>query len=112
LILGAGRHRFGPPELERFRAAVADSEQGEALRRAADDVRAAGYELGGSHYKRVPAGYDVPPEREDLLRHAGLYAYSDLAVPPETHTPEFPRFCAERWRALKPVQDWLVAWGG
>jgi uncharacterized protein (TIGR02453 family) len=110
LILGAGRHRFGPLELERFRAAVADPKQGEALRRAADAVRTAGYELGGSHYKRVPAGFDVPPEREDLLRHAGLYAYSDGPVPPETHTAGFPRHCVERWLALKPVQDWLVGW--
>jgi uncharacterized protein (TIGR02453 family) len=112
LILGAGQHRFEPPLLERFRVAVADSKQGEALRRAVDDVRAAGYDVGGSHYKRLPAGFDVPPEREELLRHAGLYAYADVAVPSETHTPGFPRFCAERWRALKPVQDWLVAWSG
>jgi hypothetical protein len=88
--------------------AVADPEQGEALRRAADTVRTAGYELGGSHYKRVPAGFDAPPEREDLLRHAGLYADSDGPVPPETHTAGFPRLCAERWRGLKPIQDWLV----
>jgi uncharacterized protein (TIGR02453 family) len=112
LILGAGQHRFEPPLLERFRVAVADPAQGEALRRAVDDVRAAGYDVGGSHYKRLPVGFEVPPEREELLRHAGLYAYSDMTVAPETHTPGFLRFCVERWRALKPVQDWLVAWNG
>lgn len=68
----------------------------------------AGHELGGRHYKRVPTGYDVPPEREDLLLHDGLYAYVELAVPAEAHTSQFPRFCAERWRTLKPVEDWLV----
>jgi uncharacterized protein (TIGR02453 family) len=108
LILGAGRHHLEPPLLERFRNLVADPERGEALREAVETVRSAGSDVGGQRYKRVPAGYDVPPEREDLMRHDGLYAYTQGDVPPETHTPEFPRFCAERWRVLKPVQDWLV----
>jgi uncharacterized protein (TIGR02453 family) len=109
LILGAGRHHLEPPFLERFREAVADPDRGGALQRAVERVRADGNEVGGQRYKRVPAGYDVPPEREDLLRHDGLYAYTELAPPAETHTPDFPRFCATRWRGLKPVQDWLVA---
>ena len=108
LILGAGRHHFEPPLLERFREAVAGDRTWEPLRRAVEEVRGRGHEVGGEHYKRVPRGYDVPPEREELLRHHGLYSYAMLAVPAETHTPAFPRFCAERWRELKPVQDWLV----
>jgi uncharacterized protein (TIGR02453 family) len=107
LILGAGKHRF-EDLLPRYRDAVADPERGDALRRAVEAVRSAGYEGGGRHYKRVPSGYDVPPEREELLLHDGLYAYADSGVPRETHTAGFPRFCAERWEALKPVQDWLV----
>ena len=108
LLLGAGKHHFAE-RLPDYRDAVADPRRGEGLSRAVDEVTAAGYDVGGRHYKRVPAGYDVPPEREDLLLHDGLYAYADLAVPAEAHTAEFPRFCAERWRALKPVQDWLVS---
>jgi uncharacterized protein (TIGR02453 family) len=107
LILGAGKHRFGD-RLGAYRDAVADPKRGEALRRAVDEVTSAGNALGGRNYKRIPAGYDVPPEREELLLHDGLYAYEELAVPSQAHTSEFPRFCAERWRALKPVQDWLV----
>jgi uncharacterized protein (TIGR02453 family) len=109
LILGAGQHRFERDAIGRYREAVADAGRGEALWHAVDEVREAGYEVGGRHYKRVPVGYDVPAEREDLLLHHGLYAYAELAVPDETHTAAFPRFCAERWRALKPVQDWLVS---
>lgn len=108
LILGAGKHRFGD-RLPEYRDAVADAGRGDALRRAVDKVKGAGYEVGGEHYKRVPAGYEVPPEREELLRHHGLYAYAELTVPAELHTSTFPRFCADRWQALKPVQDWLVA---
>jgi uncharacterized protein (TIGR02453 family) len=108
LILGAGQHRFERDALGRYRETVADAGQGQALRRAVDEVREAGHEVGGRHYKRVPVGYDVAADREELLLHAGLYAYAELAVPDEAHTPAFPGFCAERWRELKPVQDWLV----
>ena len=107
LILGAGKHRFGDG-LRAYRDAVVDPKQGEALERAVQEIEGAGHELGGRHYKRVPAGYEVPPERTSLLLHDGLYAYAELAVPAEAHTSEFPRFCAERWRTLKPVEDWLV----
>src|SRR5919202_2803313 len=85
LILGAGMHRFERPALERYREAVAAPSRGAALERAAGAVAEAGYELGGRDYKRIPAGYDVPPERTDLLLHGGLYAGLETAVPDEAH---------------------------
>jgi uncharacterized protein (TIGR02453 family) len=108
LILGAGMHHFQPEVLARFREAVADPARGEALEGSVARVREAGYRIGGERYKRVPAGYAAPPSREALLRHDGLFCWLELAVPPETHTPGFASFCAERYAPMKPVQDWLV----
>lgn len=108
LILGAGMHGFERPVLERYREAVADPARGSALERAAEAVAEAGYELGGRRYKRVPTGYDVPPEREGLLLHDGLYAGVETAVPTEAHTREFPAFCAGHYRKLAPLVDWLA----
>jgi uncharacterized protein (DUF2461 family) len=110
LILGAGMHRFERPVLERFREAVADAERGAQLVRAVDEVRAAGGEVGGQTYKRVPAGYDVDDRRGELLRHSGLYAWVEHVPPPrETHTADFPAFSIEEYRRLLPVQRWLLA---
>ena len=109
LILGAGMHRFERPVLERYREAVADSSRGAALRRAADKVAESGYEVGGRRYKRLPAGYEVPPERSELLLHDGLYAGLETSVPDEAHTREFPDFCARRYRDLAPLVEWLAA---
>ena len=109
LILGAGMHHFERPVLERFRTAVADSARGAELVGAVDAVRAGGGEVGGQTYKRLPAGYDVDERRGELLRHSGLYAWVEHAPPPaETHTPDFPAFCVERYTALVPVQRWLL----
>jgi hypothetical protein len=106
-------HRFDRPVLERYRAAVADETQGRALVAAVAEIEQRGLELGGRNYKRVPAGYDVPAERADLLRHDGLYAWADFAPPPaKVHAAGFPAFCANHYERLRPVQDWLVAFAG
>jgi uncharacterized protein (TIGR02453 family) len=108
LVLGAGMHRFDPGVLGRYRDAVVDPERGASLARAVAAVEKAGAEVGGRHYKRVPAGYDKEHERAGLLLHHGLYAGLELPVPRETHTPAFPAFCAARYRTMFPVLDWLV----
>jgi hypothetical protein len=101
-------HRFDRGFLDRYREAVVDPTRGSTLARAVAAVEESGAEVGGRHYKRVPAGYDKDHERADLLLHQGLYAGLELGVPPETHTPEFQAFCAARYRAMRPVLDWLV----
>ena len=110
LILGAGMHNLERPVLERFRDEVADRKRGGELVQAVEEVRAAGGEVGGQTYKRVPAGYDADEPRAELLRHSGLYAWVEHAPPPpETHTPDFPAFCVEEYARLLPVQRWLLA---
>jgi uncharacterized protein (TIGR02453 family) len=109
LLLGAGKHHFEPELLARYREAVADPDRGSALVDAVERVEAAGHQLGGRHYKRMPAGYEADGRRAELLLHAGLYAFAKIApVPPEAHTPELPALCATRFAELAPVQEWTV----
>jgi uncharacterized protein (TIGR02453 family) len=108
LQLGAGMHYFDRGLLGRYRDAVVDDTSGKKLAKAVAAVERSGAEIGGKHYKRIPAGYDVGHERAELLLHDGLYAGSSMPVPPEAHTPKFPAFCARRYRAMGPVLDWLV----
>ena len=108
LILASGMHRFDPPLLERFRDAVDDEKRGRALARAIEKTRAAGAEVGGQQYKRVPRGYPADHRHSDLLRHGSLFAWIEQRVPRETHTAEFPSYCAERYRKLKPIEDWVA----
>ena len=102
-------HRFETPLLERFREAVDDPKRGAALTRAVAKVREVGFEVGGEQYKRVPRGFDANHERAELLRYGGLYAWTQERLPREVHTSAFPAYCAERYRAMKPVEDWVAA---
>jgi uncharacterized protein (TIGR02453 family) len=108
LILGGGMHHFEPAQLERYRLSVVDEDRGGALRDNVDCLRTAGYELGGQRYKRTPRGFEAPEDRADLLLHEGIFAWVELSpVPEDVFTSRFPRFCAERYRPLAPLLDWL-----
>ena len=108
LLLGGGMHHFDPAQLEQYRSDVVDDQRGGALRDEAARLRSAGYEVGGERYKRTPRGFEAPEDRASLLLHEGIFAWVAFSpVPAEVFTAAFPRFCAERYRPLAPLVDWL-----
>jgi len=109
LILGAGMHMLDKPDLERYRDAVDADGPGTELAKIVAKEERAGYEVGGEHYKRVPAGFDADHPREALLRHAGIYVGADMRVPAEAKTATFPSFCAAHYKKMAPLMEWLSA---
>jgi uncharacterized protein (TIGR02453 family) len=109
LVLGAGMHMLDKPGLERYRRAVDTQSSGVALEKAAKKVEAAGYDLGGDHYKRVPSGFPPDHPRAALLRHNGVYAGTEMKLPAEARTAKFPAFCAAHYKKMVPLMDWLTA---
>jgi len=109
LILGAGMHMLDKPDLERYRKAVDAERSGAELAKIVTKEERAGYDVGGEHYKRVPAGFAPDHPREALLRHAGVYVGTDMKVPAEAKTARFPAFCAARYKKMAPLMDWLSA---
>ena len=107
LILGAGMHMLDKPDLERYRTAVDADASGNELTKIVTKVERAGYDLGGEHYKRVPAGFTPDHPREGLLRHSGVYVGTEMKVPAEARTAKFPAFCAGHYKKMAPLMDWL-----
>ena len=108
LLLGGGMHHFDPGQLERYRTAVVDEERGATLRDEVERLRAAGYDIGGQRYKRTPRGFEAPEDRADLLLHEGVFGWVGFSpVPGEVFAAGFPRFCAERYRPLARLVEWL-----
>lgn len=108
LMLGAGMHLFEKDLLERYRRAVVDPRRGPALQRAVDKLRAAGYDIGGTAYKRVPSGFEAAHPRAGLLLHGGLYAGIDTKLPAEARGAKFPDLCFAHYKTMAPLQEWLV----
>ena len=107
LILGAGMHMLDKPELERYRKAVDDDRSGGELAKIVMKEERAGYDVGGEHYKRVPAGFDAGHPREALLRHAGIYVGTEMKIPAAAKTAKFPAFCAAHYKKMAPLMAWL-----
>jgi|SRR5579871_2677849 len=108
LLLGTGMHHFEKEPLERFRKAVLDEKTGSALSRAIAQLNKAGYEVGGSYYKKVPRGLPADHPRAELLKHDGLHCGVENPIPKELFTPRFADYCFERFKAMTPLYDWLT----
>jgi uncharacterized protein (TIGR02453 family) len=110
VTLGAGMHRFEPPALAAYRAAVADESAGRALESALSDATGLrGVSVGGRQYKRVPREFGADHPRADLLRHGALYVSGDWKLPRSVSGPAFVGWAAERLERVAPVERWLSA---
>ena len=109
LLLGAGMHGFAAPLLAAYRAEVAEPRKGKSLRLLLDGLTAKGYDVGGSHFKRVPRGFDPEYSHADLLRHNALHVGQEVALPMTLSTPAFPAYCLVRFQDMAPLLDWLVS---
>jgi len=101
--VGAGMHMFSDEALAAYRTAVEAPDCAAELQ-AILQALPSGYEVGGKTLKRVPKGF---PDNE-LLKHTGLFASTQLDQPEELYRAEFPDTALRHFRALAPVQQWLV----
>jgi uncharacterized protein (TIGR02453 family) len=110
VTLGAGMHRFEPPVLAAYRAAVADEAPGRALESAITEATGLrGVTVGGPQYKRVPREFGADHPRADLLRHGALYVSGDWKLPRSVSGAAFVGWAAEKLERMAPVERWLTA---
>lgn len=113
LFLGSGIYMFPDSLIARYRRAVINPKLGKELRKIATALsERSGYELGGKHYKRAPAGYDLRHPNAELLKHNGLYAGCETKIPEEFYSARLVDYCFERYEPLIPLHRWLVKLAG
>jgi uncharacterized protein (TIGR02453 family) len=105
-----GQHLFSKPQLDVYRQAVVDEDLGSDLAKALVSLQDAGdYAIGGSHYKKVPPGYDPLHPRAELLKFNGLHASSRPIPPEQVQSPDFVEVCYRHCQNMSPLHRWLVA---
>jgi len=110
LILGVGIYMFPPRLLDHYRKSVIHPEYGQELSDILRKVfKGEGYELGGKHYKRVPAGFDSSHPNAELLLHKGFYVGQETGLPKELYSARLLDYCWERYHPLAPLHRWLVS---
>ncbi|HDT13622.1 MAG TPA: DUF2461 domain-containing protein [Candidatus Aminicenantes bacterium] len=109
IMLGGGMYMIPDTLLGRYRKAVVDPRRGAELARIVAALRAIpGCTVEGSHYKRVPAGFDPAHKNADLLKHKGLYASFEAKVPAEFFSADLVDYCLERFAPVAPLHRWLM----
>jgi uncharacterized protein (TIGR02453 family) len=109
-LLAGGFYSFPDWLIGPYRKAVVDPRHGRELasilKKIADSTD---FEIGGRHYKRIPAGYDASHPNADLLLHNGLHAGWETALPGEFFSAKLVDFCMARFRPLAPLHRWCVS---
>lgn len=109
VMLGGGMYVIPDALLGRYRAAVVDKRHGAELARIVAALRALpGCAVEGTHYKRVPGGFDPAHGNAELLKHKGLYASFETKVPDELFSAAFVDYCYERFEPVAPLHRWLM----
>ena len=107
LLIGAGIKAFPKHLLETYRQAVVDKKLGRELAAAVKKVTAAGYAVGGSHYKRIPRGYDENHPNAEFLLFNGLHASLDEKIPKQFFTDAIVDYVFAHHKNMAPVHYWL-----
>lgn len=108
LSAGAGRWRLDPPELARYRAAVAADRTGRELEAIIAVIEKAGYEVHGhGTLKTAPRGYPPDHPRMTLLRHKGLTAWQHWGTAPWLSSASAAQELQSFFRTGAAVCDWL-----
>lgn len=95
--------------LDRYRRAVVDVKFGKELSKIVAEIsKIEGWELGGKHYKRLPAGFNPSHPNAPLLLHNGLHAGQEIEIPEELYSSRLVDYCFERYKPLVPLHKWLV----
>jgi uncharacterized protein (TIGR02453 family) len=109
IMLGGGLYMIPDAILGRYRKAVVDPKRGAEIAKIVAALRAIpGCSVEGTHYKRVPAGFDPGHKNAELLKHKGLYAGFETKVPEEFFSAAFVDYCMRRFEPVAPLHRWLM----
>jgi len=110
LLLGVGIYMFPKYLFDAYRNSVVHPKHGKELAGTIAKIsREKGYQIGGKHYKRVPAGYDPSHPNAELLLYNGLHVGFETQIPDELYSKKLVTYCWKRFQALFPLHQWLVA---
>ncbi|UCE40832.1 MAG: DUF2461 domain-containing protein [Candidatus Aminicenantes bacterium] len=110
LLLGVGLYMFPKYLFDTYRNSVVHAKYGKDLAEIVAKIeKTKGYQIGGKHYKRVPAGYDPSHPNADLLLHNGIHVGVESTIPEEFYSRKLVNYCWQKFRPLLPLHAWLVA---
>jgi uncharacterized protein (TIGR02453 family) len=109
LLAGGGYHSHSSAQVDRYRAAVDADGPGAELAAIVDGLEAVGFSTEGEQLKTRPRGFAADHPRVDLLRYKSLMELKQFGAPDWLSTPAALDEVRKSWRALVPLNDWIMA---
>jgi uncharacterized protein (TIGR02453 family) len=110
LMLGVGLYMFPKYLFDTYRNSVVHAKHGKDLAEIVAKIeKTKSYKIGGKHYKRVPAGFDVSHPRAELLLFNGFHAGIETSIPEEFYSKKLVNYCWKKFKPLFPLHSWLLA---
>jgi uncharacterized protein (TIGR02453 family) len=108
LFVGSGYYMLANDQLERWRAAVADSRRGPAIVKVVDELKRKRYNVGPHDaLKTAPRGYPKDHPRVELLRWKGCTMGKEFAPARWLHTKGALDRVRDVWRDAAVMNRWL-----
>jgi uncharacterized protein (TIGR02453 family) len=108
LMLGTGMYIFGKENLDRYRKAVVHKTHGPQLKKTLAGITRKGYTVHGSHYKRVPRGFDASHKLAEFLLYKGLSAMKEEKIPKEFYSGKIVDYAYSHFKKMYPLHEWLL----
>jgi uncharacterized protein (TIGR02453 family) len=108
LLVGGGMYNPAPDQLERFRAAIADTRRARGFEQALAAAAAAGLQTIEPELKRAPKGYSPDHPRIDRLRMKRLTVFRRHELAPWLHKPQCDKRIRSELDAAAPLVKWLA----
>lgn len=108
ILIAGGLYQLPKELMKPYRDAISDSKKGAEVATIIKNIMVkSSYNLGGSHYKRIPRGYNPENPNADLLLHDGLYLYHKGEVPKQVYSSDFLNYCLEIFEDIMPLHVWI-----
>ncbi len=108
IFIGVGMHMFPTHLLRVYRDAIADPKLRKKIVKVIKGIeKNDAYKISGSHYKRVPKGYDPNTPNAELFLHNGLAAFGEYKIPDSAYSSEFIDYCFDHFKAMAGIHKWL-----
>lgn len=109
-MIAGGYYLFPEWLIMPFRKAVVHPKYGKELTAILNKITALkDFEVGGQHYKRVPAGFDASHPNAGLLLHNGVHAGLETGIPKQFFSAKLVDFCLDKIEPLVPLHRWCAA---
>ncbi len=106
-MLGVGMYMFSKEQLQNFREAITDPDEGKTFRAIVQKL-SKNYAFGDIHYKKHPKDFPEEHVNAEFLLYNGFYCYHSRNDLNALNGEKIIPYCFKIFRDMAPLHHWLI----